>query len=154
MQFGRVCPGFLCRAHVGFGNDFQQWDAAAVIVNERVTICMREFACVLFQMDAANANVFHAHFCFDLDDSVCSQGLVVLRDLIPFWQVGIEIILASKNTFGMDLTAERQPYTDRQFNGLFIQDRQRARLTRANRTNITVRFGSDRINNFAPAKHL
>src|SRR5215207_11244311 len=99
---------------------------------------MRKFACVLFEVDAADPHILYASLCFDPEVSICGERLVILRDLISFWQIGIEIILAGENAFGVNLTAERQPNTDRQLNGLPVQHRKRAWLPRTNGTDIPV----------------
>src|SRR5215216_8161173 len=105
-------------------------------------------------MDAADPHFLESRLRFDLDFSICGQGLVVLRDLVALRQVRIKIIFAGENAFGVNLTSKREPNADRQLDSLFVQDWQGARLTRTNGTNIVVWFGGNRIDHFASAKHL
>jgi hypothetical protein len=105
-------------------------------------------------MDAANPHILHACFRFDLDFPICGKRLVILRNLISLRQVWIEIILAGEDAFRMDLAAESQSHADRQFHRFLVQHRERTRLTRANRADVAIRLGSDRIDNFTSAKHL
>src|SRR5262245_27414755 len=105
-------------------------------------------------MDATNPDILCACCRFDLDFPICGKRLVVLRDLISLGQVGIEIILARKDALSMDFAIEGKPNSYSQFNSFFIQNWQRARLTRADRTDITIRLRGDRIDNFTSTKHF
>src|SRR5687768_9179274 len=109
---------------------------------------MRKFPGILLQMDATNPYLFYACFRFDLDSPIRGEWLIVLRDLVALGEVRVEVIFACENTFGVDFAIERQPDSDRQLDGFFVENRERARLTCANRTDIMIRFRCDRIDNF------
>ena len=74
--------------------------------------------------------------------------------MVSLGQVGIEIIFASENAFAVNLAVERKRDSDGQLHRFFIEHGKRTWLTRANCTNITIRFCSDGIYNFASAKHF
>src|SRR5688572_1926366 len=105
-------------------------------------------------MDAADPHFLYSGSRFDLDFPICGKRLVVLRDLVPLWQIGIKIILARKNTFHMDFAIECQPDANRQLNCFLIQYGKRARLARTNWTDVTIRSCGDGIDNFTATKHF
>ena len=73
-----------------------------------------------------------------------ASGRSVLRDLIALRQVGIEVVLAREDRGGLDAAAECQRGGDGVVDGLAVEDRQRAGLTRAHGAHLRIGRGAER----------
>src|SRR3954464_15701782 len=71
--------------------------------------------------------------------AVSRKWSVVLRDLVSFGEIGIEIILARENGGGMDTALERERGTDGQFDDVLVEDRKGTRKTETDWTDVRVR---------------
>jgi hypothetical protein len=101
---------------------------------------MDQFACIFFQM-----NPFDSHrvgltvIPHNFEGPVFAKWAFILRDLISFGQVRIEIIFSCKSGTPIDPAVEGQSGTDTVLNRLFVQDRKGTGLARADRADMTVR---------------
>src|SRR5437762_3501650 len=84
--------------------------------------------------------------------AICAKRHVVLRNLIVFRHVRVEIIFAIELAQWGDVAAEHETGERRHAQRLMIHHRQSARQTEANRTSVRIWFGSKF--NRTSAKHF
>ena len=102
LEAREVFVGFVGRADVGLGDDFDQRRAAAVEVDVGAgggvgEAVMEAFAGVLFHVQAGDADALWAGRRGDVDVAVLGDGLVELRNLVALGQVGVEVIFAGED---------------------------------------------------------
>ena len=100
---------------------------------------MHQFAGVLLQVDARDADALRAALDRDLKEPAHAEGLVVLGYLIIFRQVRIVVVLAVPLREVGDRASERQGHPHGQFDGLFVHHRQDARHAEAHGADARVR---------------
>ncbi len=152
---GGVAQDLGYRVQVGFAHDFQQRDAGAVEVHQRVAIAVEQLPGVLFEMDAPDA-------CRGLmaliqaigQPAMLGQRRLVLRNLEPLGKIRVEVVLARKLAALGHLAAERQRDPQGVFDRLAVDDRQGAGLTGADLTHGRIGLGGGRILHGAAAEHL
>src|SRR5690606_19465647 len=97
--------GLARRADVGLGNDFDERHPAAVEIQQRLggMLIVQRFAGILFHVDARDADPpggLPAVIRFtrrDLDKPTITNRGLVLRDLIAFRQIRVEIMLTRED---------------------------------------------------------
>ncbi len=77
---------------------------------------------------------------------------IVLGDLVPLREVGVEVVLAGEDGLLGDVAVEREPGHHAQLYGLLVGDRQRARVPEADRAGVRVRRLA--VGHPAAAEHL
>ena len=97
-QGPEIGAGLLGRAQVRFADDLHQRGTGAVEVHEAdgPVVGMDQLAGVLLHVDAGQADAPVLALHIDVHVAVDGDGQLVLGYLIPFWQIGIKIILAGK----------------------------------------------------------
>ncbi len=151
LEPGEILVGLVRRADIGLGDNLDQRGAAAIEVDRgragrvRHTV-MEALACVLFHVQAGDADAARpALGCGDIDPSMLGERLVELRDLVALGQVGIEIVLASKDRaladFGVDGLRRKGSKLDR----ARVEHRQRARQPQADGANQRVWRGTELV---------
>ena len=78
--------GFLRRAHVRFGHDFEQRRTGTVQIDagQSMEIFMQRLAGVLFQMRARDADDLFLSIDLDLERALLHHRQLVLRNLVAF----------------------------------------------------------------------
>ena len=132
-------------AHFGFGHYFQQRRAGAVQVDAggAVQAFMHRFARVFFHMGAGYVDGFDVVADHDFQLAVLHNRQVQLADLVAFGQVGIEIVLAIKHVFLVDLGIQRQAELNRFFHHFAVHHRQRAGQRAFHHASMRVRLGAE-----------
>ena len=110
---GEIGVGLVWSAHVRLGDDFAEGRAAAVVVDVGLSGGLRKpfvqiFCGVFFEMQASDADAFFRAVVVDFNPAVGGERKFVLRDLIAFGQIGIEIIFAGKARVLMDAAMQCQ----------------------------------------------
>ena len=106
------------RSQVRLGDDLDQRDAAAVVVDIGAAIGVGEafvqrLPRVLLHVDAREPDPLRAAVDGNLESSAERQRPLVLRDLIALRQVRIEVVLAGEDRLGLNGAAQRQRGLDR-----------------------------------------
>ncbi len=153
-SFSRVGLHFFGGMQIGFRDDLHQRHAAAIEIDQRHVALMDVLAGIFFQVHAPDADLALALRRFDLQPAVAAQRIFVLRDLITFGQVGIEIVLAREDVELFDGAVQRQPGHDRHLDRAAIDHRQHARHARADGAHVRVGRLAVRHDDRAPAEHL
>ena len=155
-QFLQIGAGLVRRRNVRreLGDDLHQRHAAPVVVHlALVAPGMNELAGVLFQMDTPDVDALGAPiFQRDVQPSLHADGVFVLRDLIPFGQVGIKIVLAREQAVPRNLAVQRQRRPQHKLHGLPVHGRQRAGQPQADGAGARVGRPAELVG--APAEHL
>src|SRR5262249_15759626 len=107
---------------------------------------------VLFHVDARNPDALETVGRHEFERPGRRQRSLVLRDLITLWKIGIEVVLAREDRCLVDMAAEREAGPDREIDSRSIEDRQRAGKPEAHRTDVRVRWRTERRT--APAENL
>ena len=132
-----------------------QRHAGAVEIHAAVAVEMRELAHVFFEMRAGDADFAHA-ICgtcaaeFKFDKAVLRRGLVVLRELVIFRRVGIEITFAVELREARDFAVQKKTRQHREAQRLVIRHGQHAGHSETNRADIRVRLGTILVRAAAP----
>ena len=143
-QLGDVRPGdrgrLLAGAHDRPGDDLDERDAGAVVVDQRVVGAVdaagraadvQRLAGVLLHVGALDldAEGLRSVVTGDLDVGPAVEGdrLVVLRGLEVLRHVRVEVVLPGEAAPLRDLAVEREADPDRGLDGLAVDDRHRAR---------------------------
>jgi hypothetical protein len=101
---------------------------------------MDQFARILFKMYPFDSHGVRLSVVpDDFKETVFTKGAFILGDLIPFGQIGVKVVFASKSRMSVDRAIEGQTRTNGKFHGLFIQNRKRTRLAGTDRTYMTIR---------------
>src|SRR6266536_3092669 len=112
-----VGTGLLGGAHVRLGDDLDQRDAGAVVVDQRVVGAVdaaggahvQRLAGVLFEMDPGDPEAPHLALHRHVQVPADAQRLVVLADLIVLRHVRIEVVLAVELRPLGDAAVQREP---------------------------------------------
>src|SRR6266508_3350878 len=155
-----VRASLLGRAHVRLGDDLDQRDAGAVVVDQRIIRAMdpargahvQRLAGVLFEVDAGDPEAPHRSLDRHVQVPADAQRLVVLADLVVLRHVRIEVVLAVELRPLGDAAVQREPDPGRVLDRGAVDHRQRARLTQADRAHLGVGFGAE--GRRARAEHL
>jgi len=115
---------------------------------------MSQFAGIFFQMRAPNAN--HTGTCGSVHDQIAiyCQWIFILRNLVPFGQVRVKIILTGKNGGGLNLAAQSERHANAKFYCALVENRQGARHPGTNRADTGIRRSQGGIHYLAAAKHF
>src|SRR5438045_9218228 len=76
------------------------------------------------------------------DLATADHRLLVLRNLIAGWQVGVEVVLPVEDAFEPDLGIETEPGLDRLLDAEPVDDRQHAGKRGVNRRDLSVRLAT------------
>ncbi len=96
---------------------------------------MDQLSGILLDMNAGNADALAA---VQLDISLFTQRLIILRYLVSFGQIGIYIIFSVHMRFGINFAVQRQAGFNGIFHHLLIENGKGSRLTGANRAAMGV----------------
>ncbi|SLC92802.1 Uncharacterised protein [Mycobacteroides abscessus subsp. massiliense] len=145
--------GTLPRPLDGFGDDLDQRHTGTVVVEQRLggagdparlATDVGQLAGVLFHVRTLDMHPPRgAVFQRNIEVAVERDRLVVLGDLIVLRLIRVEIVLAGEPAPGSDLAVQRQTDPDGRFDGLFVDDRQRARQTQADGANLGIGFRTE-----------
>jgi hypothetical protein len=114
-----------------------------------------QLAGVLFHVDAADADALGpAVGQRDVQVAVAADGQLILADLVPFGQVGVEVALAGEDVVGLDFAPQGQGYPQGKGDGAPVDDRQHPRHAQADGADGRVRRGGHAIDDATAAKHL
>lgn len=129
----QVGERLLRRVHRRLRDNLHERRAGAVIVDQRISGVVVQFPHVFLEVNARERDFFVLthHVAgrageFDFDRTAETDRLIVLRDLIIFRRVGIEILFTVPFADGRDVAAEKQTRFDDRIEGRFIHHRQRA----------------------------
>ena len=117
-----VSFGFGRASEVGFRNDLNQRDAAAVEVDQRPgkALVVDQLASVFLNVDAGDADPLLFPIHQDIQVAVFAQRDIKLADLVRLRQVGVEIVLAVLFADRVDGAAEGIAHLDRVVDDLFV----------------------------------
>jgi hypothetical protein len=100
---------------------------------------VQRLAGVLLQVQAFDADRLRpAVGQIDDDLALAHDRLLVLRDLIAEWQVGVEIILPREDGMLVDLRLQREPRAHGLAHALLVEHRQHARHGRVDEAHLRV----------------
>ena len=84
---------------------------------------MDQFAGILFHMNTGYANPFVLAVNVNIHMASKADRQLELADLIPLWQVGIEVVLSGKDVRGANAAVGGKPRHDGKLYNLTIQYR-------------------------------
>ena len=136
--------GILGGAQIGMRHDLDEWRAAAVEVDVRVAMRIREsfmqrLPRIFLHVDANDPDAPRLPRARILEGAFGRQRLLILRNLITLRQIGIEIVLPRENRPLLHRAGQRQRGLDRKIDRSPVQDGQGAGQAQAHRTDIGVR---------------
>ncbi len=139
-QLFQISQHIIGAGHIRLANDFQQGHAATVKINQRATALglVVQLASVLLHMDFVNTHLFSALRRGNLQIPVAANGQIQLRGLERFGQIRVKVIFAVKLAFLGDGAVGGQAHGHGPLQNAFVQHRQHARHTGANRANVGV----------------
>ena len=116
------------RPQIRFGDDFDERDPAAIEVERGGAVgvglaVVQRFAGVLLHVDPRDADHRCPGACPQFEPAAGRDRLLVLRNLVPLRQVGIEVVLAREDRSRLDRATEREPRADCQFDSPPVQYR-------------------------------
>src|SRR5215210_1002344 len=119
-KLGRRRSRGLRGGDVGLSDDLYERGAAPVEVHERADRAVHParlshvhvLGGILFEVEARDADPDRAFGGPALEVGVGADRLVVLGDLVTFWQVGVEVVLAREDGVGHDLAVQGKPRHD------------------------------------------
>ena len=123
--------GFFGRANIGFGDDFDQWSATAVVIDVSLRgglrkTFMKVFRGVFFEVKAGDADALCGTGDFDVKPAARGERQFVLRDLVAFGEVGVEIVLAGEARTLVDRAVQRERGAHGHFDGALVENGKRA----------------------------
>ena len=160
VQLFGIRYGLFAGANVGLGHNFQQRCACTIQVNAALAneVFVQRFARVFFQVRAHQANGFFLVAHKERHLTALHHGNFKLTDLIALGQIGVEVILARKNTFFSNVRTHRQTQFNGAFHSTFVHHRQCAWQSQIHRTRLRVGLGTKRCGctaeNFALRRKL
>ena len=136
----QISDGFRRGAQIGLADDFQEWHAGAIQVDQAggTVGVVNIFAGVFLHMNPRQANAFFHAIHFDVDMTAGANRQFVLTDLITLRQIRIEIVFAGEDARGRDLAVRRQARLDGKFDDPLIENRQNTGESGTNRTGILI----------------
>jgi len=153
-------PRCLRRVDVRPGDDLHQGRAGAVEIyqgigragNPATFAAMDVLGCIFLLVHPLDPDsVCLAVYCY-MKLPIHRERLIILRDLVTLWQVGIKIILAVEDALFRDRAFHRQRYPGQVTNSLAVHHRQRPRVRQAYRAD--ARVGPAAELHAAAAEHL
>src|SRR4029077_829727 len=101
-QSRKVFVGFLGRSDIRRTDYFNQRYPATVQIDRGLLLrigktLVQTLASIFLEVQPRNSNLLDSAAGWDLDPTVLSQRLIVLRDLVALGQIRIEIILAGED---------------------------------------------------------
>ena len=150
--------GFFRTRHIRLRNDLDQRNSRAVVVN--VAVCafdVEALADVSLEMDALDADLLEIGSGvgsgeIDHDVAVRAERKVVLRDLIAFDEVGIEIVLAVELRKAGNLAVESEAGNRAELDILAARDRHGAGQSETDGAHAGIRHAAVAV--FAGAERL
>src|ERR1035441_1253257 len=158
-----VLVRFLRRSHVGFADDLGERHTGSVQIDGSLVggigeALVQALSRVFFEVQASDADLFLDVIDIDADESELGQRLVVLRNLVALWQVGIKIILARKNRDFIDAALQSHCREGRELHRLLIQHWQSSRKSQTDGADIGVwriaKAGGARAEDFRRSEQL
>ena len=147
--------GHVGTGDVRFGNDFHERHAGAVEIHAAGAVKMRELAHVFFEVRARDADAAHTIGRagageFKIHEAVRRAGFVVLRELVIFGGVGIEITFAVEFGEARNFAVQQVTRQHRQTQRLVVRHGQHAGQAEADGTDVGVRLGTVSVRATAP----
>ena len=149
LDFFHVGAGFFGRRHIRLGNDLDERNARAVVIDVRRQRIrdrrarVNKLACILFHMDAQDADAFRAIFRLDVDVAMLGNRQVILRCLEVLRQVWIVVVLAVKLAVLVDRAVERQTRLDGELDDALVEHGQDAGKPQAHGADLRVLLGAE-----------
>ncbi|MNL25778.1 hypothetical protein D3C87_1472710 [compost metagenome] len=84
-------------------------------------------------MSTSNTNGLFPSFKFESHGSIFADRLIILRNLITLWEVGIKVILTRKNRSTANITSESKSRLNGILHSFLVENRQRPRHPYADR---------------------
>ena len=107
-------------------------------------LVMQRLARVLLEMQAGHPDLLRAAVGqLDLDLAFAHNRMLVLADLIPGRQIGVEVVLAVETTYDVDMGVQPEPRPYRLCDALPVDDGQHPRKRRIDETHLRVRLGAE-----------
>ena len=135
----------LGRTEVRFGHDFQKRHAAAVVVGQGCVLIrlVHQLARVLLHVDFLDADGLYSRASLDFHRAVLADGQIKLGNLIGFGKVGIEVVLPVKLVEPGNGAVGGEPRPNGVLHHAFVEHRQSARHSRADRAAVSVRVAAE-----------
>ena len=135
----------LRTSQVGFAHDFDERNPCTVEVDvAHVLACgVDVLARVVLEMDARDADALHRVAHGDVEMPMLADGLLVLRNLIPLGQVGIEVVLAGEDRGAIHGAPHGNPHTCGELHGLLVEHGQHTGHTGAHLADMGVGVGPE-----------
>ena len=101
---------------------------------------MDRLARIFLDVDAGDADGDGCAVSLDADGEVSTggEGPIVLGDLVPFWKIRIEVVLACENRDRMYETIQGDRGAHCELDGPLVEDGEGARKGEAHRANVAV----------------
>ena len=99
---------------------------------------MNQFASIFFHVDPGDADSFGFTAYFDVQIAVFADRQIILRGLEIFRQVRVIVVLAVKFAVMRNFAVQCQSGADRKFQHFFVQYRQHAWQTEADRADMRI----------------
>ncbi len=131
---------FVDAAQIGFRDNLDQRNAAAVIVDVGVAAVMNQLARIFLDVDAVEADPAAVR---ELHPAVFAQRHVILGNLVGFRQIRINVIFPVHLRNRADLAVSDKACRNGVFHHGFIQLGQRARKADADRAAVGVRLPAE-----------
>src|SRR5215470_7929696 len=103
---------------------------------------MQALAGVFFEVNPGDADLLLASFGRDFDEAEFGQWLVVLRDLVSLWEIGIEVVLTGKDRGLVEAAVQGHGGQRGELDDFLVQYWERAGHSQANGANIGVWRGA------------
>ena len=144
---------FVCHVGAGdirLGNDFHQRHAGAVEIHAAGAVKVRQLAHIFLEMRTGDADAGNAAVKLEVHEAVGGGRLVVLRELVIFRRVGVEIIFPVELRVARDRTVEQITGQHGEAQRLFVGDGQHTGQAEADGTDVGVRLRAKQVGATAP----
>src|SRR5215210_2363983 len=160
LEVVRRGAGGLWRGDVGFGDDLDEGSAAPVKVHERADRAVHParltdvhvLGRVLLEVQARDLDPDGALRGRDVEMSTDADRGIVLGDLVPLRQVGVEVVFSREDGPRRNLAVQREPRHHPELDRLLVDDRQGTRMPETDRAGMGVRLVA--VDDPAGAEHL
>src|SRR3989338_10169424 len=136
------------------GDKLHQWNARTVVIDERratLVACAERF--ILSFVEGSRSvyrarGVFlemHASYADTRELPARGERVLVLRELVPFWKVGVEIVLAIEFRIIGELGTECHSHPQHVPDSLVIHNRQCPRMCHAYGADVHIRLCGKRV---------